>query len=110
MKKIAATALAMLGLVIAPPMAAAPVHADGNDQYDQYMISNGIVGERQGQFTMEYIMAQGQEACSALRSGSSESSVIGQLEGAPGPLHNTLGRAQAQDIVFAAHHYLCPGV
>lgn len=81
---------------------ASQAHAD-NDQYDQFMISHGIAGSGPGQFSLEYLLQQGNNACAGSQAGRSDSFLIGQLESG-----QQLGRAQAEDIVYAPPHYLCP--
>jgi hypothetical protein len=88
-----AAAIAGVGLLISAPMA----HADpasNNDQYDQYLISLGVPGD---------LLQLGYQQCAQLRAGTSEKVLIGQLE-TPG---YNLGRAGAEDVVTAAHQYLC---
>jgi Protein of unknown function (DUF732) len=100
-----------------------PAHADSPDTlYDQYMISHHMV-EGSGAncaesnphcvYSSEFMLAEGHKVCSAFAQGYSERSLIGQLEGDPGPLsvagtNISFGRAGAETIVYAAHHYLCP--
>ena len=73
---------------------ASVAHADpasNNDQYDQFLISHGVDGD---------LLQVGYNECAPLRAGSSEQALIGQLE-------RRMGSAQADDIVVAAHRYLC---
>ena len=107
-KKIALVA----GLAV-PLLALAPLaHADAaaNDEYDQYMIQHGMVrgtgtcadsnpncGE-----TLGWLLQQGQNTCNALAAGKSPGWLTDQLEA-------VTSIATAQDIVYAARHYLCPG-
>jgi hypothetical protein len=81
--------------VLAAAIACAPLaQADSsNDQFNQYMISHGMMGE---------YLQEGKNACAAFQSGQSEQSVTGQLE-------HRLSRAESENIVYAAHRYLCPG-
>jgi hypothetical protein len=44
----------------------------------------------------------GTQECAGLRAGRSESFLIDNLEKVG------VGRAQSGDVVYAAHHYLCP--
>jgi hypothetical protein len=95
--------------VLAAGIASAPVvQASPNDQYNQYMISHGM------NESPEWLLQEGYNVCNYLGQGYSERSLIGQLEGDPGPLSMagmsfSVGRAGAENIVYAAHHYLCPG-
>ena len=93
--------IAVMGAVLAASIACAPLAQADNDQYDQYMISHGMVGSGSGQYSLEYLLQSGNNECAAFREGKSDTFLIGQLE-------SQMGRAQAENIVFAAHHYLCP--
>lgn len=107
--------------VLAAGIACASVAQADNDQYDQYMISHGMVSgagancapanPNCGQ-SLEFLLQEGQKACAAFAQGVSDMTVTGQLEGSPGPLNPgtsvNVGRAGAENIVYAAHHYLCP--
>jgi Protein of unknown function (DUF732) len=88
----------------------APVVQADTDQYDQYMISHGAVqgtghcadsnpncGE-----TLGWLRQQGQNTCNALAAGKSPGWLTDQLEA-------ITSIATAQNIVYAAQHYLCPG-
>lgn len=111
----------MIPAVLAAGIACAPLVQADNDEYDQYMISHGMVSgagnncapanPNCGQ-SLEFLLQEGQKACAAFAQGVSDASVIGQLEGSPGPLNPgtsvNLGSAGAEDIVYAAHQYLCP--
>lgn len=88
-------AAAIPAAVLAAGIACAPLaHADPNDEFDQYMNSHGL-------WQRSYLQ-EGQTTCSQLRSGQTTTQVLNQLEG-------RLSVAEAQDIVFAARQYLCPG-
>jgi hypothetical protein len=104
---------AVTGLLLAAPMTAEPPVAQAdNDQYDQYMISHGMVSgagtncapanPNCGQ-SPEFLLAEGRKACAAFAQGATDMSVTGQLEGSPGPLNPgpsvSLGRAGAENIV-----------
>ena len=112
------TAAAAIGAVLAAGIACAPVAQADNDQYDQYMISHGMVSgagtncapanPNCGQ-SLEFLLQEGQKACAAFAQGVSDMSVTGQLEGTPGPFSQSLPRSTAGNVVYAAHHYLCPG-
>lgn len=69
-------------------------------QYSQYLISHGMYGDMapDGNTWLQ----DGQQVCAALQAGQSEGQQTGQLE-------SRMGRAQSSVIVYAAHHYLCPG-
>lgn len=71
-----------------------PNAASNTDQFVQYLIARGMDGN--------YVQ-EGRNACAALRSGQSEATVTGQLQ-------SRLSRAESQNVVYAAHRYLCPGV
>ena len=91
----------LVSAVVAAGIACAPLaQADGNDQYDQFLISHGAFRDVLPNGNSP--LAQGQQTCAALRAGKSESFLIGQLE-------SQMDRATAEDIVVAAHRYLCPG-
>jgi Protein of unknown function (DUF732) len=72
---------------------AAPAHAD-TQGYTDFLRSHGIPNP-------EGLVSQGMQECEALRSGKSETWLIGQLE-------HVMDAAQSDDIVVAAHRYLCP--
>lgn len=99
MFKLLASAVAA-AIMFAP--AAIPVaNADGNtDEYMQFLSSHGIYNDTAPNGVTW--LANGQQTCVALRNGASEKQLIGQFEG-------QMGRAQSDDIVVAAHRYLCPG-
>ncbi len=59
-------------------------------------------------YSSEYLLQQGKNACAAFAQGVSDTSLTAQLEGAPGPYSQSLDEASASNIVYAAHHYLCP--
>jgi Protein of unknown function (DUF732) len=100
---------AALVSVLAAGVACAPVAWADNDQYDQYMISHGMVagaGANCGSVspcgkTVEALLAEGRQACAAFASGVSDTAETNQLEG-------QTSIVEAQNVVFAAHHYLCP--
>lgn len=98
MRKIALgfAALTATGVVciLQPPLA----QADNTDEYMQWLLQHGVTNLPNG----NSVLAQGQQECQGLRNGQSEMTLIGQLEG-------QMGRAQADDIVVAAHRYLCSG-
>jgi Protein of unknown function (DUF732) len=65
-------------------------------------------------YSSEFMLAEGHKVCDLSAQGYSDSSLVGQLEGSPGPLsvagtNISFGRAGAENIVYAARHYLCPG-
>jgi hypothetical protein len=94
----AAFAPTTLLTVLATPSA----HAD-NDTYLQYLISHGVPDTGPGTNSSSLVQT-GNNECAAIREGKSDLFLFGQLIDAYG-----MGKAQAQDIVYAAHHYLCPG-
>jgi hypothetical protein len=77
---------------------AAPAHAD-TQGYLAWLQSHGVSDPAPNGNSL---VSQGQQECQALQSGKSQSWLIGQLE-------SQMGSAQAEDIVVAAHQYLCPG-
>lgn len=97
MRKIALGFAALIAAgvvcVLQPPLA----QADNKDEYLQWLLQHGVENLPNG----NSLLAQGQQECQGLRNGQSEMTLIGQLEG-------QMGRAQADDIVVAAHRYLCP--
>lgn len=97
MKAAVVPAVLAAGITFAPLAQTSP--ASDNDQYDQYMISHGMSDPAMDGVGL---LAHGQQACQQLRSGQSERSITGDLEG-------RVSRAEASNIVYAAHHYLCPG-
>jgi hypothetical protein len=105
-----------LMMVVAAFAAITPIataHADSPATlYDQYMISHGMFGGP-NPYSSEFLLAEGRKVCVYSAQGYSDSSLIGQLEGDPGPLSVAgtnigFGRAGAEDIVEAARLFLCP--
>ena len=92
----------MVAAAVAGIVCAAPAHAD-NDTYLQYLISHGVPDTGPGTSSSSLVQT-GNNECAAIREGKSDLFLFGQLIDAYG-----MGKAQAQDIVYAAHHYLCPG-
>ena len=103
---------AVISAALAAGIAFSPLaHADV-DQYEQYMISHGMVSGAGANCapanpncgaSLEYLLQQGKNECAAFAEGKSDQWLIGQLEsGAP----VNLGRAGAENIVYAAHQYL----
>jgi hypothetical protein len=98
-------ALSMIPAVLAAGLIFAPLaHADGVDEYDQYMIGHGLVSgagaycgnvEPCGQ-SLDYLLSAGRAICNG-------TATAGDLMG---PRWG-LGRAQAEDVAQAAHQYLC---
>ena len=84
----------MIGAVVA---LAAPAHAD-DAGYLNWLQNHGVTGPLPNGTGL---LSMGTQECDALRHGKPEGWLIGQLE------HIT-GRAQSEDIVVAAHKYLCP--
>lgn len=99
MKKIAVVP-AVLAAGIACAVVAQASPASDNDQYLQYMNSHNMSDPAMDGVGL---LAHGQQACQALRNGQSENSLTNQLE-------SRVSIAEAGNIVYAAHHYLCPGV
>lgn len=95
-KTVVMPAVLAAGIACAPLAQADPA---SNDQYDQYMISHGMTTDHD----LGSLLQEGSAACASLRSGQSDSSLTGALE-------HRMSRAEAGNIVYAAHHYLCPGV
>jgi uncharacterized protein DUF732 len=98
-KSAGLTLAAAAAIAFAPLAQADPNAASNNDQYDQYMISHGMNDPAMDGVGL---LAHGQQACQALRGGQSEASLTNQLE-------SQVSIAEAQNIVYAAHRYLCPG-
>jgi hypothetical protein len=97
------SAVVAAGITCAPLAQAEPGDpnaASNVDQYNQYMLSHGMKDPAMDGVGLE---AHGMQACQALRNGQSESSLTNQLE-------SKVSIAEAQNIVYAAHRYLCPGV
>jgi hypothetical protein len=110
MKKLLIPAAASAAVLFAPL-----AHASPATNYDQYMISHGEVTGAGAScsvdpcgYSSEYLLQQGKNACAAFAQDVGDSSLTAQLEGAPGPYSQSLDEASASNIVFAAHHYLCP--
>lgn len=91
----------ILAAVVAGIVCAAPAHAD-SDTYLRYLISHGVPNTGPGTSSSTLVQT-GNSECAAIREGKSDLFLFGQLIEAYG-----MGKAQAQDIVYAAHHYLCP--
>jgi Protein of unknown function (DUF732) len=89
--------------VLAAGIACAPLAQADNDTYLQYLISHGVVEEGNGPFGGDNLVRVGHNACAAFQQGASDLSQMGQII----QTYQT-GKAQAEDIVYAAHHYLCP--
>jgi hypothetical protein len=87
---------AALAAVALAPLA----HADSHGYY-QYLVSHDVIGDGPGQYSAESIVAEGNYACTAFQQGSSDQSVLNQLEA-------QFATSAADAIVYAAHHYLCP--
>lgn len=108
--KMLSFAVASAGLILAPP-----AQADQYDQYDQYMLSHGLTTTARGMpgpgmYTLGYLRSEGDSACAAFRAGVSDAALTSQLEGGPGQYIQHLSKDLAENVVYGAHHYLCPGV
>ena len=92
----ARAALSMLALGVGLAFAAT-AHAD-DASYLSWLADHGVTAPLPNGTSL---MSMGTQECAALREGKSERFLIGQLE-------SITGRAQSDDIVVAAHRYLCP--
>jgi hypothetical protein len=96
---------ALITVIVALFLSTAPLaHADSG-AYLEWLTSHGVVGNGPGQYGEEFLLQTGTNTCAAIREGKSDSFLMGQLIDA-----YQMGRAQSDDIVYAAHHYLCPNV
>ena len=100
MKKALAIPAALVAIVCSAPLA----HADPVSDYDQFLISHGVVGDGPTKYTEELTLQAGTNACAALKEGKSESFLMRQLIDA-----YQMDEASSDDIVVGAHRYLCPG-
>jgi hypothetical protein len=101
LKPLVLPAVLVAGLIFVPLAHTDP--ASNNDQYDQFMISHGVVGDGPGQYSEDFLLQTGTNTCAAIKEGKSDSFLMGQLIDA-----YQMGKAQSDDIVYAAHRYLCP--
>jgi uncharacterized protein DUF732 len=99
----------LIPAVLATGIACAPLAPADNDQYDQYMISHGMVAGAGANCSVspcgksvEVLLAEGNQACADFRSGVSDTAETNRLE-------SQTSISEAQNVVYAAHHYLCPG-
>ncbi len=90
----AALSIVVLGSGLA---LAAPAYAD-DASYLSWLSNHGVTAPLPNGTSL---LSMGTQECAALREGKSERFLIGQLE-------SVTGRAQSEDIVVAAHQYLCP--
>jgi hypothetical protein len=90
----AALSTLAIGAVVA---LAAPAHADDTG-YLAWLADHGVTAPLPNGTSL---LSMGTQDCAALRGGKSERFLIGELE-------KETGRAQSEDIVVAAHRYLCP--
>ena len=95
--KVVVAGVALASVITCAPLA----HAD-SDTYLQYLIDHGVPNAGPGTDASSLVQT-GNNECAAMREGKSDLFLMGQLIEAYG-----MGKAQAQDIVYAAHHYLCP--
>jgi hypothetical protein len=99
MKQTSAAALAAFALG-AGLVFAGPARADTDTAgYLAWLQSHGVSDPLANGTSL---LSMGTQECSALRGGKSESFLIGNLEKVG------VGRAQSEDVVVAAHRYLCP--
>jgi hypothetical protein len=96
-KQASAAALAALALGAGPAFAA-PAHADTAD-YLAWLQNHGVPDPLPNGTSL---VSMGTQECAALREGKSESFLTDNLEKVG------VGIAPAGDVVYAAHHYLCP--
>jgi hypothetical protein len=96
-------AVVMPAVLVAAGIACAPVVQANNDTYLQYLISHGVVEDGYGPFGGDNLLREGHLTCSAFQQGASDLSQMGRII----QTYQT-GKLQAEDIVYAAHHYLCP--
>ncbi|OSC32287.1 hypothetical protein B8W69_00370 [Mycobacterium vulneris] len=97
MRAVIAAAVFAASIVGAPLAQAEPGDpnaASNDDQFGQYMIARGMMGS---------YLQDGHSSCAALRSGATTQSQVNRLEA-------KLSAAEANTVVYAAMHYLCPGV
>jgi hypothetical protein len=78
---------------------AAPAHAD-TAEYLAWLQNHGVSDPLPNGTSL---VSMGTQECAALRGGRSESFLTDNLEKVG------VGIAPAGDVVYAAHHYLCPG-
>ena len=97
-----ATKFAAVPAVVAAGITFVPVAEADTDLYMQYLISHGVPDSGPGTESSTLVQT-GNNECAAIGEGKSDLFLVGQLIDAYG-----MGMDQAQDIVYAAHHYLCP--
>ena len=98
MKKSASrAALAVLALGAGLAFAA-PARAD-TTEYLAWLQNHGVSDPLANGMSL---LSMGTQECNALRGGQNEGFLIANLETVG------VGRAQSEDVVYAAHHYLCP--
>jgi hypothetical protein len=95
MRSLIATGTAFAAVALAP-LAQADSHG-----YYQYLVSRGMIGDGPGRYDADYLVRQGNSACTSFQQGSSDQAVLNQLEFRFPP-------AESENILYAAHHYLCP--
>jgi Protein of unknown function (DUF732) len=104
MKTLLMTGVAAAAAITFSPLAHAGPDQDNQraqQQFTNYMAAHGYPSDWSAVRGVSYL-AEGEQVCTALRAGQSEGQQIGRLEG-------VVSRAEASDIVAAAHQYLCPG-
>jgi hypothetical protein len=93
------SAAALAALALGAGLAfAAPAHAD-TAEYLTWLQNHGVSDPLPNGTSL---VSMGTQECAGLRAGRSESFLIDNLEKVG------VGRAQSGDVVYAAHHYLCP--
>jgi hypothetical protein len=94
-----ASAAALAALALGAGLAfAAPAHAD-TAEYLAWLQDHGVSDPLANGMSLE---SAGTMECAGLRGGRSESFLTDNLEKVG------VGIAPAGDVVYAAHHYLCP--
>ncbi len=92
-------AAALAALALGAALATSPpAHAD-EQSYLTWLQNHGVSGSLANGMDL---MSAGQMECAGLRAGRSESFLTDNLEKVG------IGIAPAGDVVYAAHHFLCP--
>jgi uncharacterized protein DUF732 len=95
-------AAAIPALLLAAGIGCAPTALADNDTYMRYLVDHGVPNSGPGTDPSSLVQT-GNNECAGIQEGKTDLFLMGQLIDAYG-----MGKAQAQDIVYAAHHYLCP--
>jgi hypothetical protein len=98
MKRSLVAAGAAIAALALAPLAQADSDSHG---YWQYLNARGMMGNGPGQWDPDYLVRQGNSACTSLQQGSGDEVVLNQLE-------FRFPADASQTILYAAHHYLCP--